>query len=302
MVAARERAYHHRKWTSRRRPPNRPRRLVLRPDSHSNWTNLSGPVSNLDNGTAYYFTVIAANSNGDGPESDHSNTVTPQAGGGGGGGGGLAHCYNSDHCWGLDSTAVQTSASLDAAKSHYGSDPDFFGRYLTSGGGPEPLTSDEVSLFSNRKIGVVLLADIYSSCASSANGTEEADKAAARASALNVPTGNVSIYLDIEAGNTTTADCIQSHADELASKGYRPGFYYDPNDTFNSAFCSISGDSHVANAALWSMEPEPGATGPNNSPSYNPGTVSCSQGKTMLWQYAEGDTVSNPNDSSQPYS
>src|SRR5262249_55473386 len=66
--------------------------------------------------------------------------------------------------WGLDSNGVQSAASLDAAKAHYGADPDFMGRYLTTGGGPATLTSDEVSLLRDRKIALVLVADVYARC------------------------------------------------------------------------------------------------------------------------------------------
>jgi hypothetical protein len=72
-------------------------------------TGTSGPitVSNLSNGTAYSFSVVARNANGTSVASNYSNSITPVApvssGGGGGGGGGVIgeaptsiyYCYSS---------------------------------------------------------------------------------------------------------------------------------------------------------------------------------------------------------------
>jgi Domain of unknown function (DUF1906) len=198
--------------------------------------------------------------------------------------------------WGLDSNGVQSTASLDAAKAQYGADPDFMGRYLTTGGGPAVLTPSELDLLRARKIALVLVADVYARCTSDPGlglsepgmGRREADLAAAAAQALGVPDdGSVVIFQDIERKRRATAICLGAYADQLTSHGYRPGWYGNPNlGDFDRAFCGVARtDPRIARAPVWSSQPVRLPGGPTEAPLFMPTRPSCGAGRTVLWQY-----------------
>jgi hypothetical protein len=242
-------------------------------------------VTGLTNGTPYTFTVVANSAAGSSPASAPSNPVTPMAGPP------PPACHSSTYCWGLDSAGTQSAATLSAAATYYGGTPDFFGRYLTSGGGPSALTASEVAVFHAQNLPLLLLADLHGSCASSANGTQEADTVASAATALGVPANaGIAVYLDIEPSSATVAACITAYADELATKGFQPGFYENPAAAdFGTPFCAAAApgtDANVDNALLWSQQPDQGQTGPATSPPFAPMTVPCTAGTTVAWQYA----------------
>lgn len=204
--------------------------------------------------------------------------------------------------WGLDSNGVQSAASLDAAKAHYGADPVFMGRYLTTGGGPAVLTPDEVSLLSDRGIALVLVADVYARCTSDAGlglseagmGRREADLAATAAGALGVPgDGSTVIFQDLEARRPATAACIAAYADELSGHGYRPGWYGNPNrGDFSDAFCAAARTSAVvARSPVWSSQPVRDPSGPTEAPLFMPARPHCRAGDTALWQYHRDELI-----------
>ena len=68
---------------------------------------LTCTVTNLDNGTAYTFTVVAENSSGSSPPSARSNSVTPRT---------ITRITTSTHSWGVD-RIDQVSAVLDGLLS-----------------------------------------------------------------------------------------------------------------------------------------------------------------------------------------
>lgn len=211
----------------------------------------------------------------------------------GGGSAGVSYpCYSPNHCWGVDSAATQTATTLSEITSGAGRAPDFFGRYLTSGGGPSALSSSEISVFASDRIPLLLIADKTGSCSSTATGSSEASAAISAAGTFGVPAnGAISLALDIEASNIPTVGCLETYANAIVNAGYRTGFYLNPNDA-GMNFCSAAGtDSNVANALVWSSIPEPGVTGPSGSPTYGPTPLPCNSGVEGAWQYGEGGTI-----------
>ena len=200
-------------------------------------------------------------------------------------------CFNTNHCWGLDTTAAQNATSMNDAKAHYGAYPDFIGRYLGTGGGPTLLSSGEVSLFHSLNVGILLLTSETSTCPSTAAGTQEATDAAALAVQLGMPAnGTLTIFQDIEAGNIPLSSCLTAYADTLTSKGFHPGWYENPGD-FQTPFCAATSDANVAGALLDTTQPSTGTTTEAASPTFAPTTVNCSGGHTEVWQYGINDTL-----------
>ena len=169
--------------------------------------------------------------------------------------------------------------------------------------GSSTLTSAEVTLFRSRKIEILPIADETGACSYETSGSSQATDALTAAANLRLTKGST-IFLDIEPSNVPTSACISAYANAFSGKDYKPGFYENPAAAdFGSASCSAAtSNTALATVSLWTQQPNKPLTTEKNSPAFAPTGVSCSSGRTVVWQYAtSGSVTASGYPSGDPY-
>jgi hypothetical protein len=197
--------------------------------------------------------------------------------------------------FGVDSARAVDQSLITAVVAKTGRKPDFWLRYLTTGGaGATPVTKEEIDFLHGEGIAVGLVyngvtrADLEAGKDGAVACARDAEDRAARALGLNhTPTrsdlGVVVVYADIESGWPLTAEWLLTWADPVryGLLGFTPGVYLPyKQDGYRAALAAVDKKAppiHVWGAA-WIAENADTAPLPAWPADAVPGM--------FLWQYA----------------
>ncbi|MDP9729309.1 DUF1906 domain-containing protein (plasmid) [Alicyclobacillus sp. TC] len=203
--------------------------------------------------------------------------------------------------WGFDSASTVNSSMISCLANNGAptSEISFILRYVDNlSGVHDGLTISEVDYIHSLGISLGLIyGSIPHETLSFQDGINIANTAAQLAADLGTPT-YVTIYADLGTSydDYITAEFLEGYAYQLTvNTAYHPGFYGNvgTDSAFDNAFSTAYNDptygSYIANAQLWSAEPEPvGCTSIAGAPAYEPYyPPNTDFGQPQVWQYAE---------------
>src|SRR5438309_2110724 len=199
--------------------------------------------------------------------------------------------------WGVDSCDRVTD-DYNAVVSALGK-PEFWGRYIGSTSFACNVTAADASFAHSNGVAIlpVYAEDGSAAFTSQAAGQQAATWAVDAAHNLGIPGGTV-IMLDAEPSYGVVAGSLQGWADSIAVSGYKPGFYEYSGNPFASAFCTAASDPNVANALLWTTQPnvQPhGHRALSAAPAFGP-SPTCGYGASALQYFTQDpNNVIPPN-------
>ena len=235
------------------------------------------------------------------------------AGSTGGGNGGSTNSNTT--LWGIDSLSTASpspctlpehaSICLSEVNSYLGT-PQFYGRYVTYGGGV--LTPSEASYIHSNNTRLMLIASpAVTNLTTVSQANTDASNAIAAAKALGAPPGTA-IFRDIENNNgyPVNAGYLEAWTHDIINSGYTPGIYESPISDYAGGFdyaynAAYNADpTLISSLVLYSSAPEPTSapvaygTKAGAPTDFAPDLPTKSSGAvvpntTVAWQYAEAN-------------